>query len=120
MDRGVDSGSPMDDQAPEKGSEGPDRAPSEDEQSAIDLREEWRSRNEGTTFRERLDRPDRYGVLLVMIVISLISIAVFSDGEVERALSVAILGVTLVFALAHVARAAGPVQALDRAACPCS
>ena len=89
----------MDEQVPEKGSEGADRAPSKDELSAIDLREEWRTRNEGTTFRERLDRPDRYGVLLVMIVISLISIAVFSDGEVERALSVAILGVTLVFAL---------------------
>ena len=88
----------MDEQAPEKGSERPDRAPSEDERSAIDLREEWRSRNEGTTFRERLDRPDRYGVLLVLIAISLISIAVFSDGEVERAFSVAILGVTLVFA----------------------
>jgi len=40
MDLGVDSGSPMDEQVPEKGSERPDRAPSEDQQSAIDLREE--------------------------------------------------------------------------------
>jgi hypothetical protein len=87
----------MDEQAPETG-DGPDGA-LDNEQPAIDLRAEWRARHEGTTFREQIDRPDRYGLLLVMIVISLISIAVFSDGDVERALSVAFLGLTLVFAL---------------------
>ena len=99
MDRGVDSGSPMDEQAPESGGEGPDRAPNPDEQDSIDLRAEWRARHEGTTFRERMDRPDRYGLLLVLIVASLIAIAVLNDGLVERAVSVAVPGLTLVFAL---------------------
>jgi Ion channel len=66
---------------------------------AIDLRAEWRARHEGTTFRQRLDRPDRYGVLLILIMASLISIAVFNDGDAERAVSIAVLGVTVVFAL---------------------
>jgi hypothetical protein len=89
----------MDDQAPETGAEGAEPMPDDAGQDAIDLRAEWRARHEGTTFRERMDRPDRYGSLLVLIVASLIAIAVLNDGLVERAVSVAVLCVTLVFAL---------------------
>ena len=89
----------MDDQAPETAGSTAESPANDSEQPAIDLRADLRARHEGTTLRERLDRPDRYGVLLVLIVCSLISTAVFSDGEVERALSIAVLGVTLVFAL---------------------
>lgn len=89
----------MDDEAPETSDDASTHPPDPDELPAIDLRAEWRARHEGTTFRERIDRPDRYGLLLILIVISMISIAVFNDGEVERALSVAVLGLTLVFAL---------------------
>ena len=89
----------MDDQGSETGGSTAGSPANDDEQPAIDLRADLRARNEGTTLRERLDRPDRYGVLLVLIVISLMSMAVFGDGDVERVLSIVVLGVTLVFAL---------------------
>ena len=66
---------------------------------AIDLREQLRSRRHGLTFRQHLAEPDRYGVVLVLILGSMFAIAALEDGPVERALSIAILGGTLLFAL---------------------
>ena len=114
MDRGVDSGSPMDDQAPDRATKDRTRAPNPDEQDSIDLRAEWRARHEGTTFRERMDRPDRYGLLLALIVASLI----VDRGAQRRFGGAGGVGgharPDAGLRATNLARAAGPVQALDR------
>jgi hypothetical protein len=66
---------------------------------SIDLREELRSRRRGLSFRQHLAQPDRYGVVLLMILGALFAIAALEDGPFERALAIAILGGTLLFAL---------------------
>jgi len=74
-----------------------DRA--DDRPDAIDLREELRSRRQGLTVRQHLAQPDRYGVVLMLILGTMFAIAVLEEGAFQRALSIAILGGTLLFAL---------------------
>jgi hypothetical protein len=75
------------------------RAAPREVDEAIDLREQLRSRRHGLTFRQHLAEPDRYGVVLVLILGAMFAGAALEDGPFERALSIAILGGTLLFAL---------------------
>ncbi len=53
----------------------------------------------GWTLRQRLAAPDSYGLLLLLILISTLCLAGLSDTGLQRVLAVALLGVTLLFAL---------------------
>ena len=51
------------------------------------------------TWLEHLRQPDRYGIVLLLIVIAMFAIAIFDEGLVGKAISIVILGATLLFAL---------------------
>jgi Ion channel len=63
-----------------------------------DLRDELAER-ELLSVRERLRAPDRYGVLLILILVMLILSAVLIGTRFERAVAVALMGSILLFAL---------------------
>lgn len=64
----------------------------------LDLREQLADRR-GLSWRERFGGPDRYGALLLLIVATIIASVVLQDNEWERLVSIALIGVMLVFAL---------------------
>ena len=53
----------------------------------------------GWSLKQRLQAPDSYGLLLVLILVSVLVEAVSDEHAWERALTIALLGVTLLFAL---------------------
>jgi hypothetical protein len=66
---------------------------------AIDLRRELRKRRAETTLRERLAEPDRYGLVLILILGAMFAIALLDQGPVARVLSIVVLGCTVLFTL---------------------
>jgi hypothetical protein len=64
-----------------------------------DLRSALPGGRRGWTLRQRLRAPDSYGLLLVLILLSMLSIAGLADGSWERTLSALVLAFTLLFAL---------------------
>jgi Ion channel len=64
-----------------------------------DVRGSLPGRRHGWSLRQRIEAPDSYGLLLLLILISMLSLAALSDGSWQRAVSAATLAVTLLFAL---------------------
>ena len=64
----------------------------------LDLREQLADRRQ-LSWRERVGGPDRYGALLLLIVATIVASVVLRDNEWERLVSIALVGVMLVFAL---------------------
>jgi voltage-gated potassium channel Kch len=87
---------------------GPD---TQDEREVVDLRRELRDRRD-VSWRERLGGTDRYGVLLLLIIITIVVTVVLRDNTWERFASVTMIGVMLLFAL----RTSGASMQLQRLA----
>ena len=64
----------------------------------VDLRAEL-SALHPRTWRERLGGPDRYGVLLLLILITIVASVVLHDSQWERRVAVTMVAVMLLFAL---------------------
>lgn len=64
----------------------------------IDLRAELRDRR-ALTWRQRLGGPDRYGVLLLLIIATIVMSVVLREDRWERLVAISLAGVMLVFAL---------------------
>jgi voltage-gated potassium channel Kch len=92
---------------------GPD---SQDEREVVDLRRELRDRHD-MSWRERLGGTDRYGVLLVLILVTIVVTVVLRDNDWERLASVTMIGVMLLFAL-RTSRASMQLQRLAIAFVP--
>ena len=92
---------------------GPD---TQDEREVVDLRRELRDRHD-MSWRERLGGTDRYGVLLVLILITIVVTVVLRDNDWERFASVSMIGVMLLFAL-RTSRASIQLQRLAIAFVP--
>jgi hypothetical protein len=73
-------------------------APGDDGPEVVDLRAEL-SALHPRTWRERLGGPDRYGVLLLLILTTIVTSVVLRDNEWERLVAVTMVAVMLLFAL---------------------
>ncbi|MDH4112412.1 MAG: potassium channel family protein [Actinomycetota bacterium] len=72
--------------------------PNEDEREVVDLSRELGDTTE-MSWRERWGGPDRYGVLLILILSTIVAAVVLVDGRWERLVAVAMVGAMLLFAL---------------------
>ncbi len=72
---------------------------SEGDDDHDDIRAALPGGRHGWTLGQRFRAPDSYGMLLIMILISMLSIAALADGGWERTLSAIVLALTLLFAL---------------------
>lgn len=88
----------------------------DDGPEVLDLRTELAGRR-GLTWRERLGGTDRYGVLLLLIIATIVASVVLHDNEWERFIAVAMVGVMLLFAL-RTSEAPKPLQRLAIAVVP--
>ena len=64
----------------------------------VDLREELANRR-SLTWRERLGGTDRYGALLLLIVVTIVASVVLRANAAEQLVAIALVGLMLVFAL---------------------
>jgi hypothetical protein len=64
----------------------------------VDLREELAERR-GLTWRERLGGTDRYGALLLLIVLTIVASVVLRSNEAEQLVAITLVGLMLIFAL---------------------
>lgn len=76
----------------------PTRAAAGPDDLGVDVRTLLKERRE-LTFRERLAQPDRYGMLLVLILVLMIVGGTVGDGRVGQLISVLLLGSTLAFTM---------------------
>lgn len=81
-----------------RSSDGQQGESGDEELEVVDLRAEL-SALHPRTWRQRLGGPDRYGVLLVLILITIVTIVVWHDSEWERLAAVTMVAVMLLFAL---------------------
>jgi Ion channel len=64
-----------------------------------DIRDALPGHRRGWTLRQRFEAADSYGLLLLLILLSTLCVAALSDTGIQRVLAVALLGLTLLFAL---------------------
>ena len=81
-----------------RSSEGRSGEPGDDGPEVVDLRAEL-SALHPRNWRDRLGGPDRYGVLLLLIVVTIVASVVLRDNEWERLVAVTMVAVMLLFAL---------------------
>jgi len=81
-----------------RSSEGQSGEPDDEGPEVVDLRVEL-SALHPRNWRERLGGPDRYGVLLSLIVVTIVASVVLRDNEWERLAAVTMVAVMLLFAL---------------------
>jgi len=81
-----------------RSSDGQPGEPVDDAPEVVDLRAEL-SALHPRNWRERLGGPDRYGVLLSLIIITIVTSVVLHDNEWERLAAVTMVAVMLLFAL---------------------
>ena len=68
-------------------------------QGPTTLRDAMPGARRGWPVRRRLQAPDSFGLLLMMILLSMLAIAALADGPLERSISIVVLVFTLLFAL---------------------
>jgi hypothetical protein len=81
-----------------RSSDGQPDEPNVDGPEVVDLRAEL-SALHPRNWRDRLGGPDRYGVLLALIVVTIVTSVVLHDTEWERLVAVTMVAVMLLFAL---------------------
>ena len=81
-----------------RSSDGQPGEPGAEGLEVVDLRAELSARHP-RTWRERLGGPDRYGVLLALILTTTVASVVLHDSEWERLVAVTMVAVMLLFAL---------------------
>ena len=76
----------------------PEGIDDDDAPEVVDLSEELAERR-ALTWRERIDGPDRYGALLLLIVATIVATVALREHTWERFVAIAFAGVMLLFAL---------------------
>jgi hypothetical protein len=69
-----------------------------DDREPVDLRTELAEPGR-MSLRQRIAAPDRYGVLLILTLSTVIASAALADSRWQRAVAIALIGVTLLYAL---------------------